>query len=67
MFSYQSRQSLTRLLKKIFRLTSERSFAPFQNVIDEYNGLYNNEFCEYDYIEVKHVILQYFDSKETRT
>ncbi|CAG9535646.1 unnamed protein product [Cercopithifilaria johnstoni] len=33
-------------------LSGGRSFGPFQNVIDEYSGLYSNEFCEYDYIEI---------------
>ncbi|EJW81755.1 hypothetical protein WUBG_07333, partial [Wuchereria bancrofti] len=41
-------------------LTGERSFGPFQNVIDQYSGLYSNEFCEYDYVEI-------IDSFENRT
>ncbi|VDN93661.1 unnamed protein product [Brugia pahangi] len=41
-------------------LTGERNFGPFQNVIDQYSGLYRNEFCEYDYVEI-------IDSFENRT
>ncbi|OZC07943.1 CUB domain protein [Onchocerca flexuosa] len=41
-------------------LTDVRNFGPFQNVIDQYSGLYSNEFCEYDYIEI-------IDSFENRT
>ncbi|KAM3716945.1 Cubilin [Dirofilaria immitis] len=41
-------------------LTDVRNSGSFQNVIDQYSGLYNSEFCEYDYIEI-------IDSFENRT
>ncbi|VDM95021.1 unnamed protein product, partial [Onchocerca ochengi] len=30
-----------------------RNFGPFQNIIDQYSGLYSNEFCEFDDVEME--------------